>query len=62
MSEFSSCCVLIEVSLITFVSKPDGALSGLKLIILDLLTPLGVGTIKPYCFTPAAVQFVTSKT
>jgi hypothetical protein len=32
---------MIEVSLITYVSKPDGALSGLKLISLDLLTPLG---------------------
>jgi len=53
---------MTEVSLITYVSKPDGALSGLQLIKLDLLTPLGVGTITPYCFTPTAVQFVTPKT
>jgi hypothetical protein len=52
----------IKKKLITFVSKPDGALSGLKLIRLDLLTPLGVSIIKPYCFTPTAVQFVTPKT
>jgi hypothetical protein len=51
-----------DVSLITNVSKPDGALSGLKLIRLDLLTTLGVNTIKPYCFTPIAVQFVTPNT
>ena len=62
MSEFSSCCVLIEISFITFVSKPDRALSGLKLIRLDLLTPPGVSTIKPCCFTPTDVQFVTLKT
>jgi hypothetical protein len=53
---------MIEVSLIICVPKPDGALLGLKLIRLDLLTPLGVGTIKPCCFTPIAVQFVTPKT
>jgi len=53
---------MTEVSLFTYVSKPDGALSGLKLIRLDLLTPVGVDTIKPYCFSPTAVQFVTPKT